>query len=160
MKKKNTLFRDELPGEKKSIINLLMTGYIVSISCMGYAAFYIFIQLGQIDRISSTITSSHTEEQISVLKNRMNRTTHQLRNEMIGIAILGTVISFIGMGYTINMIISPLRKLVDYAEKKGKTDLPEFKSNHEIKQLATQLTEIFGDPSAEQKAGDGHRKNE
>jgi hypothetical protein len=150
MKKKNRLFRDELPGEKKSIINLLMTGYIVSISCMGYAAFYIFIQLGQIDRISSTITSSHTEEQISVLKDRMNRTTHQLRNEMIGIAILGTLISIIGMGYTINMVISPLRKLVDYAEKKGKIDLPEFKSNHEIKQLATQLADLLGDSSTEQ----------
>ena len=158
--KKNRLFREELPGEKKSIINLLMTGYIVSISCMGYAAFYIFIQLGQIDRIASTITSSHTEEQIGVLKDRMNRTTHQLRNEMIGIAILGTLISIIGMGYTINMVIRPLRNLVDYAEKKGKSDLPEFKSNHEIKQLATQLADLLGDSSAEQKAGDARGKNE
>ncbi len=150
--KGNKIFRDELPGEKKSIINLLMTGYIVSISCMGYAAFYIFIQLGQIDRISSTITKFHSEEQISVLKDRMSRTTNQLRNEMIGIAALGTLISFIGMGYTVNMVIRPLRKLVDYAEKKGKIDLPEFKSNHEIKQLATQLANLLGDSSAEQKA--------
>jgi hypothetical protein len=156
--KKNRIFREELPGEKKSIINLLMTGYIVSISCMGYAAFYIFIQLGQIDRIASTITSSHSEEQIGVLKDRMNRTTHQLRNEMIGIAILGTLISIIGMGYTINMVIRPLRNLVDYAEKKGKRDLPEFKSNHEIKQLATQLSTLLGDSSAEQNAGNTQTK--
>jgi hypothetical protein len=158
--KKNRIFREELPGEKKSIINLLMTGYIVSISCMGYAAFYIFIQLGQIDRISSTITSSHSEEQIGVLKDRMNRTTHQLRNEMIGIAILGTLISIIGMGYTINMVIRPLRNLVDYAEKKGKSNLPEFKSNHEIKQLATQLSDLLGDSSTEQNAGNTHTKAE
>ena len=158
--KGNKIFRDELPGEKKSIINLLMTGYIVSISCMGYAAFYIFIQLGQIDRVSSAITSSHSEEQLGVLKDRMNRTTHQLRNEMIGIAILGTLICIIGMAYTINMVIRPLRNLVDYAEKKGKHDLPGFKSNHEIKQLATQLTELLGDSSSEQKADNSHRKKE
>ena len=158
--KGNKIFRDELPGEKKSIINLLMTGYIVSISCMGYAAFYIFIQLGQIDRIASTITSSHSEEQIGVLKDRMNRTTHQLRNEMIGIAILGTLIAIIGMGYTLNMVIRPLRKLVDYAEKKGKSDLPEFKSNHEIKQLATQLADLLGDSSTEQNAGNTQTKAE
>jgi nitrate/nitrite-specific signal transduction histidine kinase len=127
---------------------------------MGYAAFYIFIQLGQIDRIASTITSNHSEEQIGVLKDRMNRTTHQLRNEMIGIAILGTLISIIGMGYTINMVIRPLRKLVDYAEKKGKSDLPEFKSNHEIKQLATQLADLLGDSSTEQNAGNTHTKAE
>ena len=156
----NKIFRDELPGEKKSIISLLMTGYIVSISCMGYAAFYIFIQLGQIDRVSSAITSSHSEEQIGVLKDRMNRTTHQLRNEVIGIAILGTLICIIGMAYTINMVIRPLRNLVNYAEKKGNSDLPEFKSNHEIKQLATQLTELLGDSSAEQKTDNTSRKTE
>ena len=46
---KTGIFRDELPGEKKSIVNLLMTGYIVVISCLGYAAFYIFIQMVQVD---------------------------------------------------------------------------------------------------------------
>ena len=53
--KQNSIFRDELPGEKKSIINLLMTGYIVVISCLGYAAFFLYIQLGQIERIVGTM---------------------------------------------------------------------------------------------------------
>jgi hypothetical protein len=44
-----------LPGEKKSIINLLMTGYIVVISCLGYAAFFLYVQLGQIERIVGTM---------------------------------------------------------------------------------------------------------
>ncbi|SVB00895.1 uncharacterized protein METZ01_LOCUS153749, partial [marine metagenome] len=35
---KNSIFREELPGEKKSIVNLLMTGHIVTISCLGYMA--------------------------------------------------------------------------------------------------------------------------
>ena len=33
---KTGIFRDELPGERKSIINLLMTGYLVVISILGY----------------------------------------------------------------------------------------------------------------------------
>ena len=47
----NPIFRDELPGEKKSIITLLMTGYFVAVSCMGYMAFYIYVQLSQMDRV-------------------------------------------------------------------------------------------------------------
>ena len=57
--KQNSILRDELPGEKKSIINLLMTGYIVVISCLGYAAFFLYIQLGQIERIVGTMDTKN-----------------------------------------------------------------------------------------------------
>ena len=56
---KNSIFREELPGEKKSIVNLLMTGHIVTISCLGYMAFFLFIQLGQVTRIVDTIEPNH-----------------------------------------------------------------------------------------------------
>ena len=35
------------------------------------------------------------------------------------------------------MVIRPLKKLVQFAEAQGTTELPEIKSNTEIKQLAT-----------------------
>ena len=38
------------------------------------------------------------------------------------------------------MVIKPLKKLVRYAEEKGTTELPEIKSNTELKQLATAIT--------------------
>lgn len=140
--KKTGIFRDELPGEKKSIVNLLMTGYIVTISCLGYAAFYIFIQMGQLERIVNAINiETQTPEQIQLLKNRMTRSTGQLKNEIVGLSILGSLISLIGGIYTINMVIRPLRKLVEYTETNGGTTLPEFKTNTEIKQLATAITE-------------------
>jgi hypothetical protein len=142
--KKTGIFREELPGEKKSIVNLLMTGYIVTISCLGYAAFYIFIQMGQLERIVNAINiETQTPEQIQLLKNRMTRSTGQLKNEIVGLSILGSLISLIGGIYTINMVIRPLRKLVEYTEKNGATQLPEFKTNTEIKQLATAITEHF-----------------
>ena len=59
---------------------------------------------------------------------------------MIGMAILGTLVCIIGGLYTISMIIKPLKKLVRYAEERGTTELPEIKSNTEIKQLATAIT--------------------
>jgi hypothetical protein len=140
--KKTGIFRDELPGEKKSIVNLLMTGYIVVISCLGYAAFYIFIQMVQLERIVATINvQTQTPEQVQLLRDRMTRTTGQLRNETVGLAIFGTVICLIGGGYTINMVVRPLRRLVEFAESNGATPLPEFKSNTELKQLATALGE-------------------
>ncbi|VAX17433.1 hypothetical protein MNBD_NITROSPINAE03-951 [hydrothermal vent metagenome] len=143
--KKTGIFRDELPGEKKSIVNLLMTGYIVVISCLGYTAFYIFIQMVQLERIVATINvQTQTPEQVQLLRDRMTRTTGQLRNEIVGLAIFGTVICLIGGGYTINMVIRPLRRLVEFAESNGATILPEFKSNTELKQLATALGEKFG----------------
>ena len=141
--KQNSIFRDELPGEKKSIINLLMTGYIVVISCLGYAAFFLYIQLGQVERIVETINpQSLTPEQMELLKDRIIRSAVQLNNEMIGMAVVGSLVALIGGLYTISMIIKPLRKLVQYAEKKGTTELPEIKSNTEIKQLATAITQL------------------
>ena len=141
--KQNSIFRDELPGEKKSIINLLMTGYIVVISCLGYAAFFLYIQLGQIERIIGTMDMENlAPDQMELLKNRVVRSAGQLKNEMIGMALFGSLISVIGGFYTVSMIIKPLKKLVLFAEKRGKTELPEFKSNTEIKQLATAITEL------------------
>jgi nitrate/nitrite-specific signal transduction histidine kinase len=43
------------------------------------------------------------------------------------------------------MIIKPLRKLVRFAEERGTTELPEVKSNTEIKQLATALDQLTED---------------
>jgi len=146
--KKTGIFREELPGEKKSIVNLLLTGHIVTISCLGYAAFYIFIQMGQLERIVNTINiQTQTPEQVQLLKNRMTRSTGQLRNEIVGLAILGSLISIIGGIYTINMVVRPLRKIIEYTEKNGTTTLPEFKTNNEIKQLATAITERFSPSS-------------
>ena len=140
---KNSIFRDELPGEKKSIINLLMTGYIVVISCLGYAAFFLYVQLGQVERIVSTInTETLQPDQIELLKDRIMRSAGQLKNEMIGMAIVGSIVSIIGGLYTISMVIKPLKKLVRFAEENGKTELPEIKSNTEIKQLATAITSL------------------
>ena len=140
---KNSIFRDELPGEKKSIINLLMTGYIVVISCLGYAAFFLYVQLGQVERIVSTMdTEALQPDQIELLKDRIMRSAGQLKNEMIGMAIVGSIVSIIGGLYTISMVIKPLKKLVKFAEENGKTELPEIKSNTEIKQLATAITTL------------------
>ena len=141
--KQNSIFRDELPGEKKSIINLLMTGYIVVISCLGYAAFFLYIQLGQIERIVGTMdTQVLAPEQMELLKNRIIRSAGQLKSEMIGMAIVGGLVCVIGGFYTVSMIIKPLKNLVLFAEARGTTELPEIKSNTEIKQLATAITEI------------------
>lgn len=141
--KQNSIFRDELPGEKKSIINLLMTGYIVVISCLGYAAFFLYIQLGQIERIVGTMdTKNLAPDQMELLKTRVIRSAGQLKNEMIGMAIVGSLVSVIGGFYTVSMIIKPLKRLVTFAEERGTTELPEMKSNTEIKQLATAITKL------------------
>ena len=144
--KNNSIFRDELPGEKKSIINLLMTGHIVTISCLGYMAFFLFIQLGQVTRIVNTIDSNNmSTEQINLLKERVTRSVGQWQKEMIGLAIFGSIVSIIGGIYTINMVIRPLNNLIKFAEKEGKSSepLPEVKSNTEIKQLATAITGLI-----------------
>ena len=136
----NSIFRDELPGEKKSIINLLMTGYIVVISCLGYAAFFLYIQLGQVERIVGTMNTETLEpKQLELLKDRVTRSAAQLKNEMLGMAVFGTIICMIGGLYTITMVIRPLKKLVQFAEEDGRTELPEIKSNTELKQLATAI---------------------
>ena len=142
---KNSIFREELPGEKKSIVNLLMTGYIVTISCLGYMAFFLFIQLGQVTRIVDTIDPNHmTSDQVNLLKERVSRSVGQWQNEMIGLAIFGSIVSIIGGIYTINMVIRPLNQLVNFANEEGRAEsLPEFKSNTEIKQLATAITALI-----------------
>ncbi len=140
---KNSIFRDELPGEKKSIINLLMTGYIVVISCLGYAAFFLYVQLGQVERIVETMNpQTLAPEQMELLKDRIMRSAGQLKSEMIWMAIIGSIVSIIGGLYTIGMVIRPLKKLVRFAEENGTTELPEIKSNTEIKQLATAITAL------------------
>ena len=149
---KNSIFRDELPGEKKSIINLLMTGYIVVISCLGYAAFFLYVQLGQVERIVSTMNIETLKpDQLELLKERIARSAIQLKNEMIGMAVVGTIVSIIGGLYTVSMVIRPLKKLVRYAEENGKTELPEIKSNTEIKQLATAITVLTEKLNQEEK---------
>ena len=149
---KNSIFRDELPGEKKSIINLLMTGYIVVISCLGYAAFFLYVQLGQVERIVSTMnTETLQPDQLELLKERIARSAGQLKNEMIGMAVVGTIVSIIGGLYTISMVIRPLKKLVRFAEENGNTELPEIKSNTEIKQLATAITVLTEKLNQEEK---------
>jgi nitrate/nitrite-specific signal transduction histidine kinase len=73
---------------------------------------------------------------------------------MIGMAIVGSLVSIIGGFYTVSMIIRPLKKLVRFAEERGTTELPEIKSNTEIKQLATaitQLTESLNQPPPAEK---------
>ena len=149
---KNSIFRDELPGEKKSIINLLMMGYIVVISCLGYAAFFLYVQLGQVERIVATMNTDILQpDQLELLKDRVMRSAGQLKNEMIGMAVLGSIISIIGGLYTIKMVIRPLKKLVRFAEENGKTELPEIKSNTEIKQLATAITVLTEKLNQEEK---------
>mgnify|MGYP001499572415 CR=1 FL=1 len=139
----NRIFREELPGERKSIINLLMTGYIVAISCMGYMAFYLSIQLGQMDRVIQTMNiDSLSKEQFGLLKNRLLKATHQIQNEVIGLAIVGSLVSIIGGIYTFNLVIRPLRQLVLHAENRETTGPPEIKTNNEIKQLTSAINRI------------------
>jgi hypothetical protein len=137
------IFREELPGEKKSIINLVMTGYLVAISCMGYMAFYLYIQLGQVERIVSAMNrDTLSTEQFELLKSRVMRSVNQLSDEMIGLTIIGAIVSIIGAIYTFNLVVKPLKKLVEYTNTEGKTLLPEIKPNNEIKQLSTAISNL------------------
>ncbi len=138
---KTGLFREELPGEKKSIINLLLTGYLVVISVLGYFAFYLSIQLIQMERVLEAVKpETLNAEQINVLVERLLLSTGRMHDEIIWLAILGSVFTIIGGIYTYNMVVRPLRKLVAYAEME-KNDLPEIKTNNEIKQLMTVMIE-------------------
>ena len=58
-------------------------------------------------------------DQLELLKDRVMRSAGQLKNEMIGMAVLGSIISIIGGLYTIKMVIRPLKKLVRFAEENG-----------------------------------------
>lgn len=147
------IFRDELPGERKSIINLLTTGYLVVISILGYMAFYLSIQMGQIDRVIHEMKPEvMTPEQINTVKERLTMTTRRLSNEAKWIAILGGAFSLIGLIYTYNLVVRPLRKLVAYAET-GQGELPEIKNNNEIKQLMTAITAGAAPPPENPSAG-------
>jgi len=138
------IFRDELPGERKSIINLLMTGYLVVISILGYMAFYLSIQMGQADRVIHEMNpASMTAEEINVVKERLSMTVNRLSSDAKWIALLGVLFSLIGLIYTYNLVVRPLRKLVVFAET-GQGELPEIKNNNEIKQL---MTAIAGPPN-------------
>ncbi|MBC8285401.1 MAG: hypothetical protein H8E32_16420 [Nitrospinae bacterium] len=129
-----------------------MTGYIVVISCLGYAAFFLYVQLGQVERIVATMnTETLQPDQLELLKERIMRSASQLKNEMIGMAIVGSIVCVIGGLYTISMIIRPLKKLVQFAEENGNTELPEIKSNTEIKQLATAITVLTEKLNQEEK---------
>lgn len=137
--KKNRIFREERPGEKKSIVTLLLTGYIAVISILGYTAFYLNIQLGQLDRILSTLDrETLSNEQFDFVKSSLARNAAQLRNEIIWIAIFGSAFSLIAGGYTYNLVVRPLRKLVRYVEE-GNEDPPQINTNNELKQLVTAI---------------------
>ncbi len=141
---KTGIFRDELPGERKSIINLLMMGYLVVISILGYMAFYLSIQMAQADRVIHEINPvSMTPEEINVVKERLSMTVNRLSSEARWIALLGGLFCLVGLIYTYNLVVRPLRKLVVFAET-GQGELPEIKNNNEIKQL---LTAIAGPPN-------------
>jgi hypothetical protein len=147
---KTGIFRDELPGERKSIINLLMTGYLVVVSILGYMAFYLSIQMGQIDRVIHEMQpASMTADEINVIKERLSMSANRLSNESKWIAILGGLFAVIGGIYTYNLVIRPLRKLVTYAET-GEGELPEIKVNNEIKQLMTAITGGSTEPPEKQ----------
>ena len=137
---KTGIFRDELPGERKSIINLLMTGYMVVISILGYMAFYMNIQMAQVDRLVHEIdAAAMSPEQFQVIKGSISKTARRLSHEVIWIAVIGSVFSLIAGVYTYNIVIRPLRKLVAFTEN-GEGDLPEINTNNEIKQLMTAIT--------------------
>ena len=55
-KEKNSIFQRRTPRrEEKHYQSMLMTGHIVTISCLGYMAFFLHIQLSQVTRIVDTI---------------------------------------------------------------------------------------------------------
>ncbi len=86
-----------------------MTGHIVTISCIGYMAFFLFIQLGQITRIVDTIDPNlMTTEQVNLLKERVSRSVGQWQNEMIGLAIIGSIVSIIGFKRQLNPLFFSL----------------------------------------------------
>jgi nitrate/nitrite-specific signal transduction histidine kinase len=96
-------------------------------------------------------TETLEPKQLELLKDRVTRSAVQLKNEMLGIAVFGTIICVIGGLYTISMVIRPLKKLVQFAEENGKTELPEIKSNTELKQLATAIEVLTGKLKQEEK---------
>ncbi|MFQ5483483.1 MAG: hypothetical protein ACE5ER_12090 [Nitrospinaceae bacterium] len=133
------VFRDELPGERKSIINTLMWGWLLILSILGYLAFYLTIQLGQVERLLQTLPPGLSGDEFLVLQSRLMDALARLKTEIQWLAVLGGVFAIIGGIYTYNLVVRPLRKLVQFAEGNS-TTLPEIKTNNEIKQLITALT--------------------
>ena len=147
---RNQIFRDELPGERKSIINLLMTGYLIAITCMGYIAFYLYVQLGQMDRVTEVLNvDAMTSEQFKLFKGRMLKATRQIRREVLGLTLVGAIVSIIGAVYIFNLVIRPLRQLIRHVEEG--TSPPKVKSNNEIKQLLTAIGQQTGKIETEEK---------
>ena len=137
------IFREERSGERKTISTLLMTGYFVTVSFMGYMAFFLNIQLTQMSRITMQMNiETLSIEQFNLLKKRVVRATKQIRNEVIWLAIIGTLVSIIGGMYTYNLVVKPLRMLVSHTENDEIKKAPEIKTNNEIKQLLTAIQGI------------------
>ena len=137
------IFREERSGERKTISTLLMTGYFVAVSFMGYMAFFLNIQLTQMNRITLQMNvETLSIEQFNLLKKRVVRATKQIRNEVIWLAVIGTMVSIIGGMYTYNLVVKPLRMLVSHTENQETKMAPEIKTNNEIKQLLTAVQEI------------------
>lgn len=135
---KTGIFRDELPGERKSIINSLMWGWILVISILGYFAFYLTIQLHQVMSILESIPPGLTSEELAFIQTKLIKTIDRLETEILWLAVLGSIFAVIGGLYTYNLVVRPLRRLVQLAEGEP-VDPPEIKTNNEIKQLLTAI---------------------
>ncbi len=135
---KTGIFRDELPGERKSIINTLMWGWLLVISILGYFAFYLTIQLNQVNLLLQSMPHGLTGEEFNFLKERLSKTITRLETEILWLAVLGSLFAVIGGAYTFNLVVRPLRKLVRVAEGEA-VEPPEIKSNNEIKQILTAI---------------------
>lgn len=145
---KTGIFRDELPGERKSIINTLMWGWILVISILGYFAFYLTIQLDQVNMLLKSMPPGLTGEEFTFVQNKLSNTITRLETEILWLAVLGSLFAIIGGVYTFNLVVRPLRKLVKLAEGEP-VEPPEIKSNNEIKQL---LTAIHTTPAQERES--------
>ncbi|QPJ61818.1 MAG: hypothetical protein G3M70_07970 [Candidatus Nitronauta litoralis] len=135
---KTGIFRDELPGERKSIINTLMWGWILVISILGYFAFYLTIQLEQVNLLLEKMPPGLTGDEFTFIQSRLIKTINRLETEILWLAVLGSIFAVVGGLYTFNLVVRPLRKLVQLAEGEP-VEPPEIKSNNEIKQLLTAI---------------------
>ncbi len=139
----NRIFREERPGERKTISTLLMTGYFVAVSFIAYMAFFLNIELTQMDRITSQMNvESLSAEQFNLMKMRVMLASGKIRKDVIWLAVVGAIVSIMGGMYTYNLVVKPLRRLVSHTEDGGATSAPEIKTNNEIKQLMTAIQGI------------------
>ncbi len=139
----NRIFREERPGERKTISTLLMTGYFVAVSFIAYMAFFLNIELTQMDRITSQMNvETLSVEQFNLMKMRVMLASEKIRRDVIWLAVVGAIVSIMGGMYTYNLVVKPLRRLVSHTEDGGVTRAPEIKTNNEIKQLMTAIQGI------------------